>query len=363
MRSDSPLSLGLVALGNTLGDPFVQARVRRAEFDKDGHLWLDLDDDTAWYRVDADASGVRVVRREPFDDDRLPLARSLARRRGEPLLEVLAWRPGRRIVVVDSDSETTVVRKGHRPSRFEAAVARHEAAIALNANGAFKVPALRGVDSATASVALELVIGLEPRLAREHASDFVAIGAGVAAMQRGVLDERFGVHAPKDELGVVDGAHGRLARACGTTLEGWDRVRTRLGELAPRRAPAPVPCHRDLHDRQFLFGEFGPALLDFDSLCLADAALDPANLLAHFALRRLQGLADSDGVRVCSEALIDGLAPHGDTSFFGRLRFYQATALLRLAAVYAVRPRWSHLGRDLVRLAWRCADDAPVAID
>jgi len=362
VRPDSPLALGLVALGAALGDPFVQTRVRRAEFDKDGRLWLDLDGDPAWYRVEEGAEGTRVVRSEPHDDERLPLARWLAARRGEPFLEVLAWRPGRRVVVAHSDGESACVRKGQRGSRLAAAVARHRAAAALCADGAFRVPHLRGVDEATASLEMELLVGLEPRLEREHAGDFHAIGAALARFQRGGLDAAFGTHGVREELAVVDGAGARLARATGLELDGWARVRARLHELAPHEAPPAVPCHRDLHDRQFLFGEGRPGLLDFDSLCLADAALDPANLLAHFALRRLQGLAgaDADGVRACSEALVQGLAPDDEAHFFARLRFYQATALLRLAAVYAVRPRWSHLGRDLVRLAWRCADDAPL---
>lgn len=348
------LDAALAALGAEIGDPAVAQRVRRAEFDKQGALWLDLDQDAAWFRY---ADGV-LKRFLAHQDRKLPLAERL-----QPgcSAHVLAWRPNRRLVLLDAYGEQERVLKGHRPQRLEQAVSRHRAAEQLASSGAFRVPHLCAVDPDLSALVLERLHGVEAHLSLEHAEDFLAIGSRLARWQAASTDVALEVHSAGDELAVVDGAAERLQRARGSALPGFQQVRERLNDLLPKDPGAPVPCHRDLHDRQFLFGAGQPALLDFDSLCLADAALDPANLLAHLFLRRLQSLAGADqsSVRALGSALIEGLAPRANGSFYAQLRFYQATALLRLSAIYALRPRWAHLGTDLVRLAARCADEAP----
>ncbi|MEZ5977243.1 MAG: hypothetical protein R3F34_03385 [Planctomycetota bacterium] len=352
MRPGSHLARALDALGATLDDPLVQEHVRRAEFDRDGKLWLDLEGGPAWWRFDDPG----VVRVEPREDERLPLARRLGDVRDDA---ILAWRPGRRVVAAIGEGDSTVIHKGHRRSRFARALARQRAAARIGEQCSFAVPALVDVDEAAATLVLARVDGLEPGFARSDADDFRTIGRGIAEMQAADPGCELDRHTAQDELDVVDATHRRLVRAIGRGLDGFELLRERVAALAPRANETFVPCHRDLHDRQFLLGANGPSLLDFDSLCEADSALDPANLLAHVALRRLQGLAgvDAQGARACSEALVDGLGPVVDRTFFEHLRFYQSTSLLRLACVYAIRPRWSHLGPCLVGLAQRCADD------
>ena len=118
-------------------------------------------------------------------------------------------------------------------------------------------------------------------------------------------------------------------------------------------------AHRDLHDRQFIVsGSKTISLLDFDLVCVADVALDAANLLAHMKLRTLQrNLADSDtALRDCSESFLQGLARQHETGFELRLLFYQASTYLRLALLYAIRPRWMHLTAPLIVAADNCID-------
>jgi aminoglycoside phosphotransferase (APT) family kinase protein len=107
---------------------------------------------------------------------------------------------------------------------------------------------------------------------------------------------------------------------------------------APLRAmPArpPVPCHRDLHDKQVIAHPAGAVgLLDLDTLCVADPALDLGNLLAHLHLRALQGHCAPGTAARCADALLGAMSlPIGPA-----VDAYRAAALLRLAAVYTFRP-------------------------
>lgn len=99
-----------------------------------------------------------------------------------------------------------------------------------------------------------------------------------------------------------------------------------------------VIAHRDLHDKQILLlPEQPPGLIDFDTIAMAHPALDLANLLAHLELRQLQGYAGAAPIGAIAAALVAG---YGDLPPGGALQAYLDSARLRLACVYAFRPRW-----------------------
>lgn len=115
-------------------------------------------------------------------------------------------------------------------------------------------------------------------------------------------------------------------------LGDWhERCRLYLPDLAARIAPvlAPLadrlsaldgslePCHRDLHEKQILISGGVAGILDFDTLSLADPALDPGNLLAHLFLAR----QDEGPLRVALNRPELGL--------------WRRVALCRLAMIYA----------------------------
>ncbi len=355
MKKGSALDRALARLGTELDDPLVHANIRRADVDRNGDLLFEVAEQSCWFAV----RGERVERLSPLEDELLGLAAWAAQRPSESV-EILGWRPQRRMVLRTSRRDGEEVRKGFRKHRFASALDRHRAALELNANGGFQVPDLLDVDAKSCAFGMTHLTGIPPRLSREDADGFKAIGKCLGQMQAGRTSIALEHHCATDELGILDKVHARLLAISEHEPRHWSDVRLRLERLIPGAAVELVPCHRDLHDRQFLFGAGDPALLDFDSLCLSDCAVDPANLLAHLALRRLQGLSDADaaGVRACSEALIEGLGRQNDRPFFQRLRFYEATTLLRLASVYAMRPRWKSVCPDLVRLAGRCVDES-----
>ncbi len=88
--------------------------------------------------------------------------------------------------------------------------------------------------------------------------------------------------------------------------------------------------------------------MDLDTLALGDPELDVANLATHLTLRSLQGLCSlADAIRLQRELL----SAYGDALDEERLLAYGAAAQLRLACVYAFRPRWRHLSAALAALA------------
>lgn len=111
--------------------------------------------------------------------------------------------------------------------------------------------------------------------------------------------------------------------------------------------PGPIGLlHRDLHDKQLLVDpELGSAIgvLDVDTLAVGERALDIANLLAHLALRTLQGSLTAAAADLARQSLLAAVAPHPATE--RRLPAYEDAARLRLAAVYAFRPRCQEVAR------------------
>ena len=93
-------------------------------------------------------------------------------------------------------------------------------------------------------------------------------------------------HTGGDEVNLLQDWHARC-RAYLPRLA--DQLADRLKPLFERLMAAerdPVPTHRDLHEKQILISEDVAGILDFDTLSLADPALDPGNLLAHLFLAR-----------------------------------------------------------------------------
>lgn len=77
-------------------------------------------------------------------------------------------------------------------------------------------------------------------------------------------------------------------------------------------------------------------MLDIDTLCVGEAALDLANVLVHLHLRGLQGLVPAAAAAQAAAALLDGYRPPAPV--VARLDAYADAARPRLACVYGFRP-------------------------
>lgn len=116
--------------------------------------------------------------------------------------------------------------------------------------------------------------------------------------------------------------------------------------LAPCADAERVPSHRDFYDKQVLLAKGRATLIDFDTYCMADPALDLGNFLAHLELARLQSLMPADGLR---DAFLDGYCRTTDVLPGDvRMSAYEAASLLRLACLYALSTRWRTLAGPLI---------------
>jgi len=292
-----------------------------------------------------------LIERHPERDAALPLS---SRLREANDWRVLSYRPGRRAVVLMSRAGSQTVVKGHRSARSaRAAVSQGVAESALRRSG-LRVPRLLSHDGGLEALVFEYLPARELELDAGAAGHLGRLGERLAYFQRDAGAQDLRVFGARQELDVLALWEGKVQHALGALPDGWSATRARLARRA-EELPAPVLglAHRDLHDRQLFLVDGQLTLLDFDLLCTADVALDAGNLVAHLRWRALQGLhgADEAGVRACEHAFLAGLGRDREPGFTTRLSFFVASACLRLALVYGLRPRWSALTPRLVELA------------
>lgn len=321
----------------------LRSEVRRAEVGRGGGLVLGVEatGGKRWFYC----NGEELRELVPAGDRRVPLAAQVRYGR------LLAYRPGRRIVLANRGPGRLWVEKGYRRGRGAAAAVRHGIASAAGGRGSFRIARMLGSVSSADSLLFEHLAGDRVAVARCSAGVFTAVGVALRRFQGAPSTAGLGAFGLAEELAVLDRWAGAVGWACGAPPDGWAVVRRQLGEIASA-LPEPVwgLAHRDLHDGQLLLVDGGLALLDFDLLTRADVALDAANLLAHFELRGLQGAGQAAAV-ACERALRAGLGRDREPGFGRRLAFYRVSTALRLALVYRLRPRSSHLVPALVSRA------------
>lgn len=153
---------------------------------------------------------------------------------------------------------------------------------------------------------------LPGRPADFQSQDASAVARAIAALQR--LDPHgLPVHSGTDEARIL--------------LQWFERCKTGRPDLVRKIAPGLTcliaklelaanslrPCHRDLHEKQVLVSGGVAGLLDFDTLCLSDPALDVGNLLAHLFFagqdeEPLRRLIDLPGIGLWRSAALYRLA-------------------------------------------------------
>ena len=297
-----------------------------------------------------DALTGQVTLHAPGEDPRLPgLARTLA---AHPGARIVSLRPGKRAVVR--------IDEGGRPVRFVKIVRPGRASRLLDAierahafDGPFRTPEVLAADgdtvtfAALAGTTLHEPLPLRDGTWRRAWRDVLEAWADSCA-RAGAAPPDAPVHGPEAEAEVLRQWRDRAADVDPGGAEGRERaVEEALRSLASVPAPDhPALLHRDLHDKQILHltGE-RPGLLDVDTACWGDAALDLGNLRAHARWRELQKLWSADHAAEL-RALIDETARSSSISP-DALAAYESSTLARLTCVYALRPRWRASARAL----------------
>jgi aminoglycoside phosphotransferase (APT) family kinase protein len=130
------------------------------------------------------------------------------------------------------------------------------------------------------------------------------------------------------------------------------RLTSTLEARIPDQPRFPVTLHRDFYDKQVLFHDGTAALLDLDTAAAGDPALDVENFLAHVTLRGLQDPGRLDELESAGRAFRLGYGTRLPGE--GRLAWWRAASLGRLAILYVLRPRWRSITTTLLDEAETC---------
>lgn len=107
----------------------------------------------------------------------------------------------------------------------------------------------------------------------------------------------------------------------------------------------PALVHRDYYEKQVLIDGTHAVLIDFDTLCQGDPALDVGNFLAQQKLAELKGAASSERLE---EAFLAGYGEALSADVVRRIEGYSKSTLLRLACLYSLRSPWTHIVNPLL---------------
>jgi len=346
-QQQSPMSAAMLQVQTICPD---LQQVRRVAIDRDGHIQIELHqyDGAHFFEVKGDS----LRRINPGKDRRIPLATRLDDPGFSARHTLISYRPGRRMVLASTGGQAETFLKAYKERRVGIAAERHRLAMAANRSGGFDVPELLHVALDEDYFVMAELPGQSPPVNADAADIWQEIGRRLRHFQQSSLARQLEMFDYRHELAVLDERARRYLLCIDLLPEAWPVAREMLTEIAARLPPSETGmAHRDLHDRQFITGDNYVGLLDFDLLGHADVALDPGNLLAHMQLRALQQGQDpmGAGVEACDAAFLDGLNRQQQTGFLQHLLFYRASTLLRLALLYAIRPRWSHLTPALIK--------------
>lgn len=290
--------------------------------------------------------GAGLVLRRPGLDERLPGLRLLydpdaardlvgrieGRDPGPVTPALMAHRLGKRAVVrlTGADGQTRYARLRTDKSRSgTTAFQRHRALWkATRDDPALALPRPLGEDTDLGVALFAALPGEPPVFEADHGSRACrTVSRAIRRLQSMDL-AGLPLHDGSAEARLLAEWHGRLHRVYPDTADALAAplaaVRSALEDLRV----VPAPCHRDLHEGQILIDGNRAGLLDFDTLSLADPALDAGNLMAHLFLAGVVSMRDM----AASEAALAEDLPHLPAR---RLRLWRRAALLRLCMIYA----------------------------
>ena len=222
---------------------------------------------------------------------------------------MLAYKPRRR-AVLQLDGHVVKIYAGER--EFGQAVTGLDTSTGL---GSLHVPAREAVLPELQLTCQALLIGQRPderRAARAAGAELFTLHASAASGLRHFT--------PEDQL-IAAAASAGSVTAVLPELEGRLQALLRtLEETMPDAGPL-LPAHGDFHANQLLDVDRGLAVIDFDEMCAAPAALDFSSYVAHLVT------GDPEDVRTAAQAL--GGLVQGYGSRPRGASWYVATSILR----------------------------------
>lgn len=164
-------------------------------------------------------------------------------------------------------------------------------------------------------------------------------------------DLHHAVYTPRDESELIQRsvslASGLFPHLTTSLRRIVESLSDQLHKLPSNRTKLAL-VHRDFYDKQVLVHDDALVLLDFDTLCVSDPAIDVGNFVGHLYLAAIQGHFD---YATAERAFADAYEPMCDDDFGTRVRLYTATTLLRIACVHMLWPPRQHLSQRLLERA------------
>jgi len=332
-------------------------QVKRVAVASQGTLYIEIhEDEKQRYFVFEENKLSELL---PENDSRIPLASVLRKPGSMTNKAIISYRPGRRIVLGSVNDKHVKISKGYKKLKSPKAAKNYAIAQSACEQGGFDIPELLQYETQSDCLVMARRVGKAPVIASDTIAIWERIGSCLRQFQSSYDARGLDGFSCRDELLVLDERARRFLLCMSSLPGGWQAGRDRL-ETALINLPAARLglTHRDLHDGQLIIAGSTVSLLDFDLICHADLALDAGNLLAHMKLRTLQGQqgGDSSALTDCGKAFLFGLGRQHEPGFESRLLFYQASTFYRLALLYALRPRWSHLAEPLIVEGNSCID-------
>lgn len=305
-------------------------------------------------RVDAtggEGAGGGVVRfLGGIADERLPVFSMLAATPGATLV---SHRPGRRAVFRLEREGRCFFARAVRPRKAPALLATLDWAASLN------LPALAHAatverDEARGFFMTHEVPGTEMHaLAQRCPLRYIgaarSLGAALRAFHR-QTPAWMPPHTAADESRLLERKAAELQHFVPevATLAA-SLIPAVTGRLSAKERPS-VAVHRDLYDRQVIVSDDDLlSIIDLDTLCAGEAALDLGNVVAHFELRSELEPHLARVMRRASAVFLNSYGP--STADLDRAAAYADATRLRLAMLFALRPAGRHISpRMLARV-------------
>ncbi len=274
---------------------------------------------------------------------------------GDATATVLAYRLEKRCVVrcelVSGGAKNRVVAKVVPRSRLQKFVSGHqqlhEAMDVAGPDTDLTIPRILRVVGDRGAYVMEEVPGpsLYAIVDADHAvTAYAAAGRAMRrfhGLPRPVDRLRTGV----DELAQLDAWIARIAPmfpdVAAVFIDCQLRIRDAAGSVVTSGAPTSL-VHGDFYDKQVHHAPGRTTVLDTDNLTGGDATQDLGNFSAHVRLRQLQDPGRAAALSSCLHAFEEAYGARTQDAA-RRINWWRSATLLRLAGLYALRPRWRHL--------------------
>lgn len=186
-------------------------------------------------------------------------------------------------------------------------------------------------------------------LADLEAADFAAgvrmAGRAIARLHACDLDPGR-THTAHDEIALLEGwvrlageVHDDLREPTASAMGAVGAALASLGDV-----PTAL-VHRDFYEKQVMIDEERTVLIDFDTMCRADPAIDLGNFVAHVRLARAKGLSVARGLEDDFLAAYSGV----DDELARRVDVYTRATALRLVCLYSFWPRWKGVAQRMAQ--------------